>query len=487
LIPKFQLERLHLSGQAYGGALPFPKFLFYQHNLREIYFSNMKMRGGVPKWLLENNTKLNELFLVNNSLSGPFQLPIHPHVNLSQLDISDNHLDSHIPTEIGAYFPNLTFLSMSKNHFNGIIPSSFGNMSSLIVLDLSENNISGKLPSCFTSLPLVHVYLSQNKLQGSLEDAFHKSFELITLDLSHNQLTGNISEWIGEFSYLSYILLGYNNLEGRIPNQLCKLDKLSFIDLSHNKFSGHILPCLRLRSSIWYSNLRIYPDRYLIREPLEITTKSVSYSYPISILNIMSGMDLSCNNLTGEIPPEIGNLNHIHVLNLSNNFLIGPIPQTFSNLSEVESLDLSNNNLTGAIPPGLVQLHSLAVFSVAHNNLSGRTPPNMIPQFSTFNENSYEGNPLLCGPPLSRHCTTQEEEASSLPKRTSTDDIEESSFMDTDVFYVSFVVTYIMMLLVTAAILYINPNWRRAWFISLNKASIIATTFLWTIFICHPG
>jgi Leucine-rich repeat (LRR) protein len=198
-------------------------------------------------------------------------------------------------------------------------------------------------------------------------------------------------------------------------------------------------------------------------------------------------MDLSCNNLTGEIPPEIGNLNHIHVLNLSNNFLIGPIPQTFSNLSEVESLDLSNNNLTGAIPPGLVQLHSLAVFSVAHNNLSGRTPPNMIPQFSTFNENSYEGNPLLCGPPLSRHCTTQEEEASSLPKRTSTDDIEESSFMDTDVFYVSFVVTYIMMLLVTAAILYINPNWRRAWFISLNKASIIATTFLWTIFICHPG
>ncbi|KAJ6992509.1 receptor-like protein 13 [Populus alba x Populus x berolinensis] len=367
LIPKFQLERLHLSGQAYGtGALPFPKFLFYQHNLQEIYFSNMKMRGGVPNWLLENNTNLHELFLVNNSLSGPFQLPIHPHVSLSQLDISDNHLDSHIPTEIGAYFPSLTFLSMSKNHFNGSIPSSFGSMSSLQVLDLSGNTISGKLPSCFSSLPLVHVYLSQNKLRGSLEDAFHNSFELITLDLSHNQLTGNISEWIGE------------------------------------------------------------------------------------------------------IPPEIGNLNHIHVLNLSNNFLIGPIPQTFSKLSEVESLDLSNNSLTGAIPPGLVQLHSLEVFSVAHNNLSGRTP-DMVPQFSTFNKSSYEGNPLLCGPPLSRNCTP-EEEASPLPVRTSTDDIEESGFMDADVFHVSFVVTYIVMLLVTAAILYINPNWRRAWFYFIKQS-----------------
>ncbi|KAJ6363311.1 hypothetical protein OIU78_003479 [Salix suchowensis] len=81
----------------------------------------------------------------------------------------------------------------------------------------------------------------------------------------------------------------------------------------------------------------------------------------------------------------------------------------------------------------------------------------MIPQFSTFNQSSYEGNPFLCGPPLSRNCTP-EEEAPSLP------DVEESGFMDTYVFHVTFAVTYIVMLVVTAAILYINPNWRRSWF-----------------------
>lgn len=153
------------------------------------------------------------------------------------------------------------------------------NVSSLQVFDLSENIITGTLPSCFSSLPLVPVYLSQNKLQRSLEDAIHNSFELITLDLSHNQLTGSISEWTGEVSHMSFLLLGYNNLQGRIPIQLCKFDKLSFIDLSHDKFSGHILPCLIFRSGIWYSYLRIYPERYLILETLEVTTKTVSYSY----------------------------------------------------------------------------------------------------------------------------------------------------------------------------------------------------------------
>jgi Leucine-rich repeat (LRR) protein len=465
LAPKFQLERLGLSGNGYGGAFSFPKFLLHQYSLQEIDFSNLKLRGGFPIWLLENNTHLNELHLVNNSLSGTFQLPIHPHQNLSELDISNNNFESHIPREIGSYFPSLTFLSMSDNHFSGRIPSSFDFLLYLQVLDLSNNNISGTLPSFFNSSNLLHVYLSRNMLQGSLEHAFQKSFELITLDLSHNHLTGSIPKWIGEFSQLSFLLLGYNNLDGSIPTQLCKLNELSFIDLSHNNFSGHILPCLRFKSSIWFILLEEYPSEYSLREPLVIASKSVSYSYSPSILYYMTGLDLSCNSLSGAIPPEIGNLNHIHVLNLSNNHLIGPIPQTLSNLSEVESLDLSNNSLNGEIPPQLVQLHSLAYFSVAHNNLSGKTPE-MVAQFSTFNKSSYEGNPLLCGPPLLNSCTKDVP-----PPGPSTDEKEESSvIIDAQVFCVSFVVTYIMVLLGIAAVLYMNPDWRRAWFNFIEKS-----------------
>nr|POE92943.1 hypothetical protein CFP56_75620 [Quercus suber] len=47
----------------------------------------------------------------------------------------------------------------------------------------------------------------------------------------------------------------------------------------------------------------------------------------------MYGIDLSCNNLAGKIPPELGRIsNNIRVLNLSHNNLSGPIPVTYSNL-----------------------------------------------------------------------------------------------------------------------------------------------------------
>uniref|UniRef100_A0A3N7GB72 Leucine-rich repeat-containing N-terminal plant-type domain-containing protein n=2 Tax=Populus trichocarpa TaxID=3694 RepID=A0A3N7GB72_POPTR len=576
LIPRFQLQRLSLPCIGSGGI--FPKSLYYQHDLQFVDLSNIKMTGEFPSWLLQNNTKLEKLYLVNNSLSGSFQLANHSLVRLSHLDISRNHIQNQIPIEIGACFPRLVFLNLSKNNFSGSIPSSISNMSLLEVLDLSNNglsgnipeqlvenclslgvlmlsnnylkgqlfwknfnltyltelilrgnqltgilpnslsncsalqaldvslnNLSGKIPrwigymsslqyldlsenNLFGSLPsnfcssrmMIEVYLSKNKLEGSLIGALDGCLSLKRLDLSHNYFKGGIPESIGSSLELSVLLLGYNNLEAEIPRQLCELKKLRLIDLSHNNLCGHILPCLQPRSE-WYREWDSAPgpstmllasapmplEDPSVNKSVEITIKSISYSFKGIILNLISGIDLSCNNLTGEIPFELGNLNNIELLNLSHNSLTGPIPPTFSNLKKIETLDLSYNNLNGEIPPQLLNLNSLSAFSVAHNNLSGKTPE-MVAQFSTFNKSCYEGNPLLCGPPLAKNCTGAIP-PSPLP-RSQTHKKEENGVIDMEAFYVTFSVAYIMVLLAIGAVLYINPQWRQAWFYFIGQS-----------------
>uniref|UniRef100_A0A6N2KNJ5 Leucine-rich repeat-containing N-terminal plant-type domain-containing protein n=1 Tax=Salix viminalis TaxID=40686 RepID=A0A6N2KNJ5_SALVM len=490
LSPKFQLESLYLSsrGQVAGA---FPKFLYHQFNLQSLDLTNIQIKGEFPTWLMENNTYLKSLYLENCSLSGPFLLPRSSHVNLSFLSISMNHFQGQIPAEIGAYFPGLQVLLMSDNGFDGSIPSSLGsmsslqlldlstnfltgrilsnnslpgkipgwigNMSSLEFLDLSRNNLSGPLPPRFSaSSKLRYVYLSRNKLQGPIAMEFYNSSRILALDLSHNNLTGRIPEWIGRLYNLRFLLLSHNNFEGEIPVQLCKLDQLNLIDLSHNYLSGNIISWMI--STPPFPNQDTYYDNLSSSQhSFEFTTKNVTLLYKGSTIRYFSGIDFSCNNFTGEIPPEIGILSKIKVLNLSHNSLIGPIPATFSRLKEIESLDLSYNKLEGKIPPQLTGLYSLAVFNVAHNNLSGKTPAR-VAQFATFEESSYKDNPFLCGQPLIKTCDVD------MPSSPMSNNEEKGGFMDMEVFYVSFGVAYIMVLLVIGAILYIDSYWRLAWF-----------------------
>ena len=67
------------------------------------------------------------------------------------------------------------------------------------------------------------------------------------------------------------------------------------------------------------------------------------------------------NQLTGEIPAELGNLSNLESLNLSSNRLT-EIPGELGSLSNLTYLYLSDNQLTGCIPVGIA--------GVANNDLS---------------------------------------------------------------------------------------------------------------------
>ncbi|KAL5738668.1 hypothetical protein ACOSP7_031429 [Xanthoceras sorbifolium] len=554
------------------------EFLYNKRDLQYVDLSHNNLTGEFPNWLLENNTKLDFLDLTNNSLGGSFQLPIHPHLNLTELAFSNNLFHGHIPKEIGEYLPSLRYLNLSRNDFDGSIPSSFGDMNSLADLDLSHNQLSGKIPEHLVEgcTSLQFLILSNNNLQGQIFSSNFNLTNLLRLQLDDNNFTGNIPSslskasnlegfylsdnnisgrvpswlgnmssledivmpnnhlegpiplefcqlknlkvldleannisgslpsclssslieqvhlsknrlegqlkdsffnssffiptWIGGISKLIFLLLNNNNLVGEVPIQLCQLNQLRLVDLSHNNLSGHIPHCLDKTSLHENGNIVEYFDSTDIdsiereesiqirrKETIEFTTKAISLPYQGKVLTYMSGIDLSCNKLTGSIPQQIGNLTRILALNLSHNNLTGPIPLTFSKLKQIESLDLSYNNLSGNIPHQLVELNALSTFSVAHNNLSGKIP-DFSAQFGTFDEKSYEGNRLLCGgPPLNKSCDP-------VGPPSPNDHGEDSDFIDMDIFYMSFTGSYVIVLLGIAAVLYINPYWRRAWF-----------------------
>ena len=90
----------------------------------------------------------------------------------------------------------------------------------------------------------------------------------------------------------------------------------------------------------------------------------------MSSLNVLY---LDNNQLTGSIPPEIGNLTNLIWLSLYNNRLTGQIPSEIGNLTNLTSLILSGNQLTGEIPESICDLNInwsfSSSFDISNNQL----------------------------------------------------------------------------------------------------------------------
>ena len=126
-----------------------------------------------------------------------------------------------------------------------------------------------------------------------------------------------------------------------------------------------------------------------------------------AILPLVTSLDLSSNNLFGEIPNQLTSLQGLISLNLSRNHLIGNIPAKIGDMSWILSLDISNNKLSGKIPTSMSNLNFLSYLNVSFNNLSGPIPSST--QLQSLGPSSFIGNQLLCGPPLSKDCVEETE------------------------------------------------------------------------------
>ena len=83
---------------------------------------------------------------------------------------------------------------------------------------------------------------------------------------------------------------------------------------------------------------------------------------------------LDGNELSGPIPPELGQLAKVEDLRLHENMLSGPIPIDLAQLSKLKVLWLNDNELTGEVPADLAQLTRLEDLRFGGNQFSGCVP-----------------------------------------------------------------------------------------------------------------
>ena len=85
-------------------------------------------------------------------------------------------------------------------------------------------------------------------------------------------------------------------------------------------------------------------------------------------------LDLSVNQLTGSISPELGNLTRLYYLSLRDNQLTGPISPDLGILSCLYYMSLGGNRLTGPIPSELGSLTNLRYLLLRDNQLMDPVP-----------------------------------------------------------------------------------------------------------------
>ena len=367
----------------------------------ELSLSENELSGEIPAEL-GNLSNLESLWLGYNQLSGEIPAELGSLAKLGWLWLENNQLSGEIPAELGN-LANLVELNFSVNQLSGKIPAELGNLASLEWLWLWDNQLSGEIPVGLGNLAkLERLWLNDNQLSGEIPAELGNLTSLGSLDLDGNQLSGEIPGHLGNLDNLYTLSLGDNQLSGEIPEELGSLANLQSLYLAGNQLGGCIPGSLRDQLDMDYSDLGGLPfcgasalpaigetDRAALVALYEATNGANWTSNdnwlsdrPIGewhgVTTDRSGrvtkLSLDFNQLSGEIPEELGSLVNLQEMLLSENQLSGEIPTELGNLTNLEWLGLGRNRLSGEIPGELGSLANLQYLFLSENQLSGEIP-----------------------------------------------------------------------------------------------------------------
>uniref|UniRef100_A0A0E0DNX3 non-specific serine/threonine protein kinase n=1 Tax=Oryza meridionalis TaxID=40149 RepID=A0A0E0DNX3_9ORYZ len=176
--------------------------------------------------------------------------------------------------------------------------------------------------------------LALNPLSGPLPKELGNLTNLLSLGISLDNFTGELPEELGNLTKLQQLRASDNEFTGKIPDYLGSLTNLIDLILRNCKVSGNLGPV------------------------------------DFSMFTALILLDLSFNNITGEVPQSILNMGKLEFLFLGNNSLTGKLPDVIS--SSLKTIDFSYNQLTGNFPSWATQ-NNLQLNLVANKFDAGST------------------------------------------------------------------------------------------------------------------
>ena len=390
------LTLLNLTGNQLSGSIPTE--LKNLTNLTLLNLTGNQLSGSIPAEL-GNLTNLTLLNLSDNQLTGSIPTELGNLTNLIFLDLSRNQLSGSIPVELGN-LTSLTRLYLWSNQLTESIPTELGNLTNLIFLDLSRNQLSGGIPTALGSLTSLEALDLQDNQLNTLPDLSSLA-QLIICRVQNNRLdfadiTPNLS-WLGstpssgDFQYSPQVVregVHYSKSEGTDLSLSVSVsgtgnsyqwykDAMSISGAGSDTYTimgiqqsdTGLYHCEVTRAStVPGVTLRSLPDTLAIVEILASDSLAL-----VALYDNTDGANWTnkTNWKTGFVSTWYGitaTNDRVSGLNLSGNGLSGDIPTALGNLTGLTSLNLSNNRLTSF--PDLATLTQLTEFSVENNRLS---------------------------------------------------------------------------------------------------------------------
>ena len=427
-------------------------------NLEWLSLYSNQLSGEIPPEL-GSLANLETMVLSSNQLSREIPPELGSLANLEFLDLSSNQLSGEIPPELGN-LANLETMDLSGNDLSGCVPSSLQDQLNMDWSDLGGLLFCGATPepapTARPAEPAVDDHANAvddatavtlwEAVKGSLD--YEDDVDIFMFQAEKGQsyridvALGNLSDSDVALLDANEELLAYNDDHG--DSLASRIDWVApssgeyYVAVSGWGGTGSYtltvsvpavpaatpiplptaapIPAADDRTTLvalyeatnganWRSNDDWLSDRP-IGEWYGVTTDRSGRVTKLSLdFNQLSGeipeelgslvnlqeMLLSENRLSGEIPAELGNLTNLEWLGLGRNRLSGEIPGELGSLANLQHLFLSENQLSGEIPAELGNLSNLVALYLSANQLSGEIPgelgnlPNLLKLYLSGN------------------------------------------------------------------------------------------------------